>query len=119
MSRQIEGAFASFVAAGALAAFTRVKLTTGGKITNAGSEEDSIGVTQNSAAADGDMVSVKLINAGGTFMVKAADAITQSAAVYASASGKVDNAGTKVTGYALEASTADGDIIECYLKNFN
>lgn len=117
MSRQIGGTFASFTAAGALVAFTRVKLTTGGKVTNAGSEERAIGIVQEAAAADGDIVSVKLINAGGTFKVVAADAITQSAAVYASASGKVDNAGTLVMGWALEASTADGDVIECFLTD--
>lgn len=117
MSRQIEGCFASFAAAGALDAFTRVKLTTGGKITNAGSEERSIGITQHAATAADEMVSVKLINAGGTFMVKAAGAISQSAAVYASASGKVDNAGTLVMGWAMEEATADGDIIECFLTD--
>ncbi len=116
MSSQVEGCFKSFVAAGALVAFTRVKMS-GAKITNAGSEERAIGVVQQAAAADGDIVSVKLINAGGTFKVVAHDAIAAGAAVYAAASGEIDAAGTLVQGYACEASTADNDVIECVLTD--
>lgn len=116
MSSQIDGQYRSFTAAGALVAFTRVKTSTG-KITNAGSEERAIGIVQQAASADGDIVSVKLINAGGTFKVVAAEAITQGAPVYAAASGQVDSAGTLVMGWALEAATAANDVIECFLTD--
>lgn len=106
----------TFTAAGALVAFTRVKMS-GAKVTNAGSEERAIGIVQEAAAADGDLVSVKLINAGGTFKVVAHEAISAGAAVYAAASGEIDSAGTLVMGWALEASTADNDVIECYLTD--
>jgi hypothetical protein len=111
MSMQVEGCFKSFVAAGALVAFTRVKMS-GAKVTNAGDEERGIGIVQNAAAADGDMVSVRLTNAGGTVKAVAHAAITAGAAVYAAANGELDASGTLVIGYACEASTADNDIIE-------
>jgi hypothetical protein len=109
MSSQIDGINRTFTAAGALVAFTRVKMS-GAKITNAGDEETAIGVVQEAAAADGDLVSVRLFFP--TFKMVAHAAITVGAAVYAAASGELDSSGTLIKGYALEASTADNDVIE-------
>lgn len=94
-----------------------VKLSSGNVIHNtATATDDPIGVTQR-AEDSGDDVTVRLINDGGTFEITAAGAISQGAEVYAAAAGKVQAlptaAGTyRRIGLALEAATADGDIIE-------
>jgi hypothetical protein len=116
MSQQTDNAFKTFTAGEALGAFPRVKLSSG-TIVYADSEEAAIGVTQ-AAIASGAEGAVKLIAGGvGTYKVKAAGAITANASVYAADDGEIDGAGTTVMGTALEAATADGDIIECMLTS--
>lgn len=110
----IEGSKRTFTAGAALAARRRVKLS-GASVVYAGDEEDAIGVTEF-AVALGEDVTIRLINTGGTFEVEAAGAITAGGSVYAAADGKVEATGTNAKGAALEAATADGDIIECLLK---
>lgn len=68
-------------------------------------------------AAVGDPIAVMLVNLPGTREVTAAGAITALAEVFADADGKVQAlpaaAGTyRRIGIALEAATADGDVIE-------
>lgn len=75
-----------------------------------------VGVTQL-AGGSGDHVPVKLMNHPGTIEVTASGAITRGDEVAADASGKVQAMPTaagdyKKIGIALEAATADGDIIE-------
>jgi hypothetical protein len=116
MSQQVDKAFRNFTAGEALNAFCRVKLSSG-TIVYADDEDAAIGVTQE-ACADGDRVAVKLIAGGvGTFKVRAADAISASAAVYAGDDGEVEGSGTVARGTALEESTAAHDIIECILTS--
>lgn len=92
----------------------RVKLDSSGNISAAGATDAWIGTTMEAIAASGSGT-VKLRSAPGTFLVTASAAIAAGARLYPTASGKVDDAaGTgNFTGLqAVEAATADGDIIE-------
>lgn len=101
----------SFVATAALEPYIRVKLSSG-QVVVAGLNEAAIGVTHARVAAGG-LVPVSLFNGYGTTFMTAAAAITSGAAVRGAASGKIDDTGVgPVIGYALEAATAAGDVIE-------
>lgn len=107
--------FKTFTAtAVALAEGVRVQLDSNGLISAAGATDPWIGTTEAPIAASGSGV-VKLRNAPGTLLFTASAAIARGARLYPTASGKVDDAaGTgNFTGFqAVEAATADGDIIE-------
>lgn len=111
----LEGNKKTLTAGEDLAARRRVKLS-GATVVYADDEEGAIGVTEY-AVSNGVSVAVRLINAGGTFEVTAAGAISAGAAVYAAADGKVEAAGTAAKGFAIEASTANGDQIEAILTD--
>lgn len=115
MSQQTENANKTFTAGEALEAYRRVKLSDGTTVVYAGADEPAIGITQK-AAASGATVTVRLLNAPGTFKMTAGAAIAANKVVYGLASGKIDDLATGVPGVAigvaLEAATADGDIIE-------
>lgn len=116
MSQQTESQFISLRAASALEAWRRVKLDSNGYAAYAGANEPAIGITQRKAAAD-EQVSVRLFNGPGTFKMVASAAIAQFATVFGTANGKIDDpAGAGDVGggcgIALEAATADGDVIE-------
>lgn len=75
-----------------------------------------IGITDY-AADSGDNVAVRLLSEAGTIELTAAGVIAADAVVYAAAAGKVSAISTaggiyKKIGIAIEAATADGDIIE-------
>lgn len=74
--------------------------------------EQHIGITEY-AVASGDLVAIKLRTADGTHEMTAAGAFDLGAELYGAADGKVDDvsSGTAI-GIALEAATANGDIIE-------
>jgi hypothetical protein len=99
----------------AIAAFTRVTVDSAGLISAAGATENGIGVTTAPVTASG-YGTVKLWSASGTFPVTASAAVARGAALYPTASGKVDDAvasgGPPLGLVALEAATADGDPIE-------
>lgn len=97
----------------AIAEAVRVKLDSSGTISAAGVGEDWIGVTVAPIAASGSGT-VRLRSAPGTVEVTAAGAVTLGAKLYTAASGKVDDAvNGDFTGLeALQAASADGDIIE-------
>ena len=111
MSQQVETGNKAFTAGGALGLFTRVKLSAG-VLAAAGASDVSIGVLQAETFASGDIAAVRLRTAQGTMKMVANNAITAGNPVYAAASGKVAPSGTVYEGIALEAATADGDIIE-------
>ena len=115
MTQQLDGMFKAFTAGEALPAFTRVKMS-GATIVFADDEEKAIGITQ-AIIANGAVGTVKLIPGGGTHKCVAADAISAGAAVYAAADGEVESSGTIIMGYAMEASTADQDVIECHFTD--
>jgi hypothetical protein len=78
----------------------------------AGAAVGAIGVTMENIAASG-YGTVKLFGAPGTFLMCANAAITAGAQIFPAASGNIDDAGTTAIPYvALEAATAQGDIIE-------
>ena len=109
--------FSGAQASGALAAYRRVKRDANGQVGYAAAADKAFGVTQDVAQAANDVVSIKLANAPGTVQIVAVDAIAINAAVYGAASGKcsASSAGSAVLiGYAMNASTADGDVIEVY-----
>ncbi|MCW8129617.1 MAG: DUF2190 family protein [Planctomycetota bacterium] len=116
MSQQTEAPVISLEAAEAIGQYLRVKLNSSGKAALAGAGEPAIGISQV-AAAQGAQVSVRLLNGPGTFKMVANAAIAALAVVYGVASGKIDdttgagNPGHGI-GLALEAATAQGDVIE-------
>lgn len=90
----------------------RVKVDSNGLISVAAAAEAAVGVTVEDVAASG-YGTVKLWNAGGTFIMWANAAITRGAQLYPTASGGIDDAGTTALPLvALEAATAQGDLIE-------
>jgi len=107
--------YKGLVASAAITQYARVKLDAAGTVSTAGLTDKDIGTAQQAAFAAGDVVSVKLRTAAGTHKMIAAGAVTQGAEVSTQASGKIDDAAT-ATGYklgiALEAATANNDIIE-------
>lgn len=114
MAVQNEGRKA-FIANAAMGANLRVKLSSGSgtQVELAGAGEDFIGITEHSVDNALDHISVILKNQITTHKVVAAAAITEGAALYGAADGKVDDAasGTAI-GKALEAATADNDVVE-------
>lgn len=119
MSQQNESGLKSFIATAAVSRYCRVKLSAGSGtyVEHAGADSDFIGVAQHDAAL-GEQVTVKLRGAGRTFKCVAAGAVTVGAVIYGALAGKVDDAvsGTAI-GTALEAASATGDVIECWLSN--
>lgn len=106
--------YRTFQATGtAIAVGRRVTVDSNGLISVAGAAVGAIGVTVEAIAADG-YGTVKLFNAPGTFIMEAHAAITRGAILYPAAAGRVDDAGTTtIPLVALEAATAQGDLIEC------
>ena len=111
----IEGRVLTLVAGEALLAKTRVKLS-GVTVVYADDEDRAIGVVEYGVGS-GEDAAVRLINAGGTFEVKAAGAITAGAAIFPAVDGEVEATGTLGCGFALADATADGDIIEAILTS--
>lgn len=109
MSQYFESGCRPDTAAGAVAQYLRVK--TPGAIAVAGSSDVSIGTMELPCTAAGPCT-VRLANAQGTRKMVASEAITAGNPVYAAASGKVAASGTVVEGRAMEAATANNDIIE-------
>jgi hypothetical protein len=98
----------------AITAHKRVTVDSAGLIAVSGAANDWIGVTTEDIAASG-YGTVRLKNAPGTFFFTASAAITRGNNLFPTASGKVDDAGTTggAIGFvALEAATADDDVIE-------
>ena len=118
MSQQFSTGERPFTADAAIAQFARVTFESDGRIVTAGLTDVGIGVAQLPAFAAGDVIPVKLWNSQGTFKMIAVEASAVGATLYTEASGKVqDTAATTSLPFAqaLEAATADGDIIECVL----
>lgn len=116
MSQRDDSGFKSFAADGAISLYSRVNLNSDGTIGEAGLAERCIGTLQTVAAlAAGDVVPVKLYTASGTHKVRVKEACAAGAILYTEAAGEVqdtDQATALVWGLALEAATAENDIIE-------
>lgn len=106
----------SFQVSETINAHLRVKRdATTGKIEDAGLADNDIGTADQAAVTSSDWIAVNLRSAQGTEYVVADGAITDDALVYTAAAGKVSATGASTSylrGRALEAATADGDIIE-------
>ncbi len=109
MSQYFDGPTRPDTAAGAIGQHLRVKTT--GALVVAGASDVAMGTMENPCVAAG-ACTVRLANASGTRKMVAVDAISKNAVVYAAADGKVSATGTIIEGRAMEASTADGDVIE-------
>jgi predicted RecA/RadA family phage recombinase len=115
MSQFVDGQTKAFRASAAIAQHARVVLASGGTVSTAGLAEKEIGTAMTPAFAAGDLVTVRLRTAAGTHKMIAIEAFSAGATLYTEASGKVqDTAATTAfqVGTALEAATADGDIVE-------
>ncbi len=121
MSQRDDSGFKTYEADEAIALYSRVKLDSDGKITNAGLTDKSIGTLQTAAAiAAGDFVSVKLRSAAGTHKVRVKEALDAGATLYSEADGEVQDtaqATAFVEGTALEAATAEDDVVEMLYNN--
>ena len=112
----------TFTAGEALVPNRRVKLksgtvTTPPEVEYADAGEQHIGSTEIKSAS-GVAVTVRLRNQPGTRMVTAAGAFAVGATLYGAIDGKTDDAVSgSAIGVALEAATADGDIVEVLDNN--
>ena len=115
MSEFSEGPTKTFKTSAAIPQFARVKYEAAGTVAVAGVADKDIGVATREAFASGEAIAVRLRSAAGTMKCIAAGPVTNGAEVNTAASGKVDDAaasGSFNMGIALDAATADGDIIE-------
>ncbi|MBR4653405.1 MAG: DUF2190 family protein [Kiritimatiellae bacterium] len=103
---------ATFTAGAAIARGEFVKFSTGKVVKAAAATDVCIGVALDSAAASGDLIPVQLLTSGDTVIVKAGGAVAQGGSVSCLGT-TVSTAGTLQYGYALEAATSSGDLIEC------
>jgi hypothetical protein len=118
MSQQYDSLTKTFVADAAISQFARVTFESDGRIVTAGLADVGIGVAQTPAFAAGDAISVKLWNSAGTFKMRASEALAVGATLYTESDGEVQDTAQATAvpfAQALEAATADGDIIECAL----
>lgn len=118
MSQQVDVGCKTFEADAAIAKYARVIFEADGKIVTAGLTQIGDGIAQDEAYAAGDYIPVKLWNSEGTFKMLAVEALAAGADLYTEASGKVQDTAASTSfkfAKALEAATADGDVIECVL----
>ena len=112
MSQYVESAVRGFAAGAAIGQFLRVYLTASNTLALAGANDYGIGTMEDPSTAANEQVGVRLNSAQGSRKCVANGAITVGDPVYLAASGKVGAIGSVRYGTALEAATADNDIIE-------
>ena len=102
---------ATFTAGAAIAKGEFVKFSSGKVVKASAATDVCIGVALDSAAASGDLVPVQLLTSGDTVIVKAGGEVAQGGSISCLGT-TVATAGTLQYGYALEAATASGQLIE-------
>lgn len=115
MSQYVDTNYKSFPASAAIAQYALVQLANTGKVSTNGLATRPIGVAMQEAFADGDVISVKLLNSAGTFKVIAKEASAIAAVLYTEAGGVVQDTAESTSlplFIALEAATAENDVIE-------
>lgn len=112
MSQYVDGKFESFLGAAAITAHLRVYLSAAGTVTLAGADNAGLGTMEAPSLAASGPCTVRLWNAEGTRKMVASEAITVGTLVYAAAAGKCSASGSVPLGICLEASSADGNIVE-------
>jgi hypothetical protein len=115
MSSQNDIGFKSFVASGAISAYTVVNVQTDGTIKASANNVKGVGILQEDAA-DGNYASVKLFSAPGTFLVAVSGSATTSATTYEVITGGFAGAGAG-TGTAVfralsTSVSSNGRVIE-------
>ena len=103
---------ATFTAGAAIAKGEFVKFSSGKVVKAAAATDACIGVALDSAAASGDLIPVQLLTSGDTVLVKSGGEVAQGGTVTCLGT-TVSTAGTLQYGYAIEAATASGQLIEC------
>ena len=103
---------ATFTAGAAIAKGEFVKFSSGKVVKAAAATDVCIGIALDSAAASGDLIPVQLLTSGDTALVKSGGEVSQGGTVTCLGT-TVATAGTLQYGYALEAATASGQLIEC------
>ena len=111
MSQEVRECTKTFTAGAALVQ-NRLVILSSAVLQYADAYTTAIGTLEDTTFASGDVVGVRLLPGEGTFKMMAAAAITSGAYVYQAANGKIDDVGFIPVGIALEAATADGDLIE-------
>ena len=120
MSQFVDGNTKTYECDEAIPIYSRVKLDADGKVTIAGLADKDIGTACRETFAAGEDCTVRLRSAAGTHKMLASEALAIGATVYTEASGKVQDtaqATSFILGTALEAATADGDVIEVLYGN--
>jgi len=115
MAQYIDGNTKTFTAAAAIPQYARVTLGSAGTITKSGLAEIDVGTALTEAFAAGDVIAVKLRTGSGTHKMIASEAVAIGALLYTESDGEVQDtaqATAYVLGHAMEAATADQDIIE-------
>lgn len=115
MSQFVDTNVKAFIADEAIPLYSRVKLDSDGRVTIAGLTDKEVGTACQAALAAGDVIGVRLRTAAGTHKMIAVEALAIGATVYTEAAGKVQDTAQATAfqvGTALEAATADGDVIE-------
>lgn len=115
MASYVDANFKTFTCDEAIAIHLRVKLDSDGRVTVAGLADKEIGTAMNATFAAGEPVNVKLRSGAGTHKMVAIEALSAGATLYTEANGKVQDTAAATAyqlGTALEAATADGDVIE-------
>jgi hypothetical protein len=103
------------VGASALAAYVRVRFSSGLLVVGGATDNDCIGVTLAAREANATECPVKLFSAPGTMFFKAGGAIAAAAPLYPAASGAVDDASSGTAlGYISKDAVASGDVFEAY-----
>ena len=108
----------SFVAGGVIPQYARVKLSAANTVVVSVATDKAayLGSALTGAIATGDTVTVALKGGHRTFKCIAGEAMLVNAVIYSADDGEVkDTSNGSPIGTALEASTADQDIIECVL----
>lgn len=103
---------ATFTAGAAIARGEFVKFSSGKVVKASAAADVCIGVALDSASASGDIIPVQLLTGGDTVIVKAGGAVAQGGSVSCLGT-TVSTTGALQYGYALEAASASGALIEC------
>jgi hypothetical protein len=112
MSQYTEASVHEFAANAAIGQFLRVYVGTNGKVAVAGVNDFGVGTAENPATAADERVGVRVNSAVGSRKCVASGVIAVGDPVFCGASGKVSSSGAVRYGVALEAATADNDVIE-------
>jgi len=121
MAQQDDTGFRTFIAAGAISKYARVKISAAETVDVAGITDREIGTATNQAFAAGDRVTVKLRSAPGTHKMIFAAAVSVGALAYTAASGKASASASTafILGHvvAIDGTVANGDIAEVLYGN--